>query len=342
MNNNFSVTFGLSPTSYINRDFLKKQVYDDFTLDYPLSHIYIICGVRGSGKTVLLNDISNDIKKDKKWILIDINPDRDILEQIASGLYENRNSKYLFLSKTFSFSFHGLGISIEGKEPVSNVKTIIEKMLDVVKKNDKRVLFTIDEASNNSYMRAFAHDFQGFLRNDYPVFTLMTGLYENVNSLQNNKNLTFLYRAPKIELVPLDLNLIEIEYQKIFSDASKEELFSLANLTKGYAFAYQVAGFLFSKYGKIEDLIDEFDKYMSIYVYAKIWSGLPEKEKMFLKVFNDDLLDASTIMTNTNLTIKEYSVYRDRLIKRGIIEGTEYGKCRIILPRFVEFVKKQL
>ena len=40
-------------------------------------------------------------------------------------------------------------------------------------------------------MRSFAHDFQSLLRDDYPVFALMTGLYENVNSLQNNKNLTF-------------------------------------------------------------------------------------------------------------------------------------------------------
>ena len=73
-------------------------------------------------------------------------------------------------------------------------------------------------------MRSFAHDFQSLLRENYPVFTLMTGLYENVNSLQNNKNITFLYRTPKIALGPLDLDLIKDEYQKIFNQEKEETI----------------------------------------------------------------------------------------------------------------------
>ena len=342
MNANFSLTFGLLPSSYINRDNISKKISADFSLDFPLSHIYIICGVRGAGKTVLMTNVSNRIKKDKKFIVIDVNPNREILEQIAAGLYENENVKHLFLSKTFSFSFHGFGFSIEGKEPVSNIKTIVEKMLGVVKKHDKRVLITIDEASNNSSMRSFAHDFQSFLRNDYPIFTLMTGLYENVNSLQNNKDLTFLYRAPKIELKPLDIKLIKEEYQKIFKETSEEIIHELSILTKGYAFAYQVAGYLFSKYESIDKMIDEFDDYMSVYVYDKIWSKLPVNEKKYLQAFDSDIETTDNIIKKTNFSNKECSVYRDRLIKRGIIEGVDYGQNAILLPRFIEFIKKQL
>lgn len=96
-------------------------------------------------------------------------------------------------------------------------------------------------------MRSFAHDFQSLLRDDYPVFALMTGLYENVNSLQNNKNLTFLHRAPKVELGPLKQELIKKEYSKIFRGEDCGTVDALAKLTKGYAFAYQVIGYLFSK-----------------------------------------------------------------------------------------------
>ena len=342
MNSNFSITFGMSPSSYINRDNISRQICDDFSLDFPLSHIYIICGVRGSGKTVLLTNISNIIKEDDKWIIVDVNPNKEILEQVAAGLYENSNVKHLFLSKSFSFSFHGFGFSIEGKEPVSNIKTILEKMLDVVKKHGKRILITIDEASNNAYMRSFAHDFQSLLRGDYPVFSLMTGLYENVNSLQNNKDLTFLYRAPKIDLKPLDINLIENEYQKIFSDKSKEVIHRLSLLTRGYAFAYQVAGFLFGKYNDIEKMLDEFDKYMSIYVYDKIWLTLPNNEKKYLKAFSKDIESTDVIMNRTEFNNKECSVYRDRLIKRGIVEGVDYGQNAIILPRFIEYIKRTI
>lgn len=341
MENKFTVTFGQLPSSYINREHVSDKICNDFCLDFPLSHIYIISGVRGSGKTVLLTNVSKNIEKKKDWVVVDVNPNREILEQIASGIYENAGVKHLFLSKSFSFSFHGFGFSIEGETPVSNVKTILEKMLHLLKRQNKKVLITIDEASNNIHMRSFAHDFQSLLRDDYPVFTLMTGLYENVNSLQNNKNLTFLYRAPKIELGPLNIALIKKEYSKIFAEEDIETINSLADLSKGYAFAYQVIGYLFSKYRKISKIYNELDQYLSIYVYDKIWSKLPNNEKEYLKVFKNEIASTESIVNSVPFDEKSSSVYRDRLIKRGLIAATEYGKVRLVLPRFEIFISKQ-
>ena len=67
-----------------------------------------------------------------------------------------------------------------------------------IKKKRKRVLVTIDEAVCNDTMKEFVSLFQIYMRQDLPVFLLMTGLYENIYELQNEKRLTFLYRAPKI------------------------------------------------------------------------------------------------------------------------------------------------
>ncbi len=341
MENKFTVTFGQLPSSYINREHVSDKICNDFCLDFPFSHIYIISGVRGSGKTVLLTNVSKNIEKKKDWVVVDVNPNREILEQIASGIYENAGVKHLFLSKSFSFSFRGFGFSIEGETPVSNVKTILEKMLHLLKRQNKKVLITIDEASNNIHMRSFAHDFQSLLRDDYPVFTLMTGLYENVNSLQNNKNLTFLYRAPKIELGPLNIDLIKKEYSKIFAEEDIETINSLADLSKGYAFAYQVIGYLFSKYRKISKIYNELDQYLSIYVYDKIWSKLPNNEKEYLKAFKNEIASTESIVNSVPFDEKSSSVYRDRLIKRGLIVAAEYGKVRLVLPRFEIFISKQ-
>ena len=62
-NNTFTLTFGQSPTSYIQREKEIDQILSNFSLDFPLSHIYIISGVRGSGKTVLLTNAANRFKK---------------------------------------------------------------------------------------------------------------------------------------------------------------------------------------------------------------------------------------------------------------------------------------
>lgn len=59
--------------------------------------------------------------------------------------------------------------------------------------------------------------FQILVRNDLPVFLLMTGLYDNIKNLQDEKTLTFLYRAPRINLEPLNLNLIALKYQEVFN-----------------------------------------------------------------------------------------------------------------------------
>ena len=341
MDNIFTLTFGQLPSSYINRDNDCNKICEDMCLDFPLSHIYIIRGVRGSGKTVLLTNLSQIMEKKKEWIVVDVNPNREILEQVASGIYENTNVKHLFLSASFSFSFHGFGFSIEGKTPVSNIKTILEKMLDVLKKHNKKLLITIDEASNNIHMRSFAHDFQSLLRNNYYVFALMTGLYENVNSLQNNKNLTFLYRAPKIELTPLNKELIKEEYASIFKKESPETIDALATLTKGYAFAYQVVGYLFSKYKNISKIYNELDQYLSIYVYDKIWSNLPKNERVFLKCFKDESTAIKAILEEVPYKEDSAYVYRDRLIKRGLIAPTSFGVVSLTLPRFESFISKQ-
>jgi len=169
----------------------------------------------------------------------------------------------------------------------------------------------------------------------------MTGLYENVNSLQNNKNLTFLYRAPKIELHPLNKESIIKEYSSIFSNEKHETIETLAELTKGYAFAYQVVGYLFSKYNKIEKIYDELDQYLSIYVYDKIWSALPKNEKELLRCFEKDEMSTEELIKKVPFDIKSFSVYRDRLIKRGLIIGNEYGKASLSLPRFNVFVSNQ-
>ncbi len=92
-------------------------------------------------------------------------------------------------------------------------------------------------------MRQFALSFQTMLRNDYPVYLLMTGLFQNVTNIQNDKSLTFLLRAKRIDLESLNLSLIKKSYQDILS-VSSDQARKMAELSRGYPFAYQVLGYL--------------------------------------------------------------------------------------------------
>ena len=153
----------------------------------------------------------------------------------------------------------------------------------------------------------------------------MTGLYENIYDLQNEKSLTFLYRAPKIILEPLNYTAIKSHYMRIF-DINDEMADKMTLLTRGYPFAFQVLGYLYwdnRKDHTLEDIMPEYDQYLDEYVYSKIWAELSPKEKLDMKP-------------------ELFSVYRDRLKRKGVIDTRQYGKIAMALPRFEEYVKNRL
>ena len=191
-NNPFSMTFGIEPENLIKRIKETDKIISEFSSEKISNYVYIITGIRGSGKTVLLSNISNHFTKEKDWVVVDPGPKNNILENVASEIYETAKIKKIFLKGEFSFSFKGLTFSLKGKEPATTVNTLIKKMLSYLKEKGKRVLITIDEIDNSEQMKLFVQAYQSLIRLGYPVFLLMTGLYENVSKLQEDKALTFL------------------------------------------------------------------------------------------------------------------------------------------------------
>lgn len=340
-NNPFSLTFGIEPSNLIKRIKETDKIISEFSRDVVSNYVYLITGLRGSGKTVLLSTISEYFSNNKDWIVVDPGPQDNILENIASEIYENGKLKKLFVKSEFNISFHGLSFSLKGDEPVTSINVVIKKMLEYLKSKVKRILITIDEVNNSDQMKYFIQAYQSYLRLKYPVFLLMTGLYGVISRLQSDKSITFLYRAPKITLEPLNLNSISLSYNK-YLGTDEETSLKLAKLTKGYAYAYQVLGYLlYENNAKDIDksIIGLFDQYLSEYVYDKLYSELSDKEQLFLKAFNEEPIKIEDLISSTGFDQKSASVYRDRLIKKGIITSPKFGYVTLSLPRFSNYIK---
>ena len=58
MENLFSPTFGQKPLEMISRNNQLDQIVNVFEMDHPTNHVFMIAGVRGSGKTVSLSDFN--------------------------------------------------------------------------------------------------------------------------------------------------------------------------------------------------------------------------------------------------------------------------------------------
>ena len=347
MNNNpFTISFGMEPSQYIERIVQIEEIESTFTAEMPSSRIFMITGVRGGGKTVMLSDISERFSKKKDWITINTSSDSDIIQRVAAKLYSKRELKNMFSNAKLDFSALGLGISIESGHQIFDIETALEEMLSEIGRKGQKVLVLIDEIVNNESVRLFSSAFQMLIREKLPIFLIMTGLYDNIYNLQNEKSLTFLYRAPKIVLGPLALNPIARSYQNILG-LDEEAAASMAKLTKGYPFAYQVMGYLYwktySEKGQSGDaaaLLPSFDDYMENYVYEKIWSELSNKEREVVAALNDDEpLKVADIRTKLSLSSAEMSVYRDRLNKKGLLDISRYGYLALKLPRFKAVIR---
>lgn len=140
----------------------------------------MITGIRGSGKTVMMTAIAKELEQDKDWITVELNPTRDLLMGLASKLYCIKPLHALFTNAKLDFSAFGLGVSLENSVPITDEESMIESMLKEIAKSNKRLLVTIDEVTNNEYVKVFASSYQIFLRKDLPIYLLMTGLYENI------------------------------------------------------------------------------------------------------------------------------------------------------------------
>lgn len=342
MSNNFILTFGKQPYNYINRFNYFNEILDSFNSAEPTEQSIIITGVRGSGKTVLLTIISEYFEKQSEWIVVDLNPNKDLTEELVANLYQNTKLKSLFLKKNFNFSFHGLSINIDNDGPELTADYMAERMIEKLSSEGKKVLIAIDEATNTSSMKCFAHLFQTLIRKNYSLFLLMTGLYENINEIQNNKSSTFLLRSKKLFLTSLSITSITNSYKNIF-DISIKEASKLANLTCGYAFAYQLLGYLLQKnnINYVNELImNQYDEYLFQFVYEKLWSELTGVEKEILKqIKTNESIKIKDLIERCNSNSSYINLYKDRLIKKGIIFSSSYGYISFSLPRFKEFVE---
>lgn len=341
MNNPFTLIFGKEPKLLISNSSQFDSIKDSFLSDSPVKTAELITGVRGSGKTVMLTRLSKYFSALKDWIVVELNPETDMLEYLASIVYEQANMKFRFLKKEFSFSFRGLSISLSGEKPVSNVVSLLEKMFEVIKKKGKKVLICIDDISSNRNVKTFVQQYQILIKKDYPLFLLMTGLYENVRSLQNKELLTFLYQSPSTRVGSLNRIEIADSFKKTLN-VEKDVADKMAKLTNGYAFAYQVLGYVFFESGKTEldeRILKEFDNRLREYVYEKIFFDLPDNEQKIVNALADlDVGKVSEIMKAVKMKKESFSQYRDKLLKKGIISSNRWGEVSFTLPRFKEFI----
>lgn len=132
--NPFTLTFGKRPTEYISRFEATEMIVSTFMADNPVSQMYLIEGIRGSGKTVLMTAVTAELEQDEDYLVIDLNSTQNLLDDFARRLVDSCQKFPDIIKQGFNISIAGFGVGIGGKEEFQDSISIIEKILVSLKK----------------------------------------------------------------------------------------------------------------------------------------------------------------------------------------------------------------
>ena len=344
--NPFTILPGKVPTEYIPYAAENMEIISTFDNPNPSTQAFIITGIRGCGKTVFMTDIVNHYMDSKEFYTARLHSEADIYDSIIVQLSQHAELKKVMLSiaGTIGFSFGISGSLSIDKYSTPDKENLLRLLLQEAAKKKKKVLICIDEVSSTPQIKGFLASFQTFVGENLPIFLLMTGLPENIYKTQNSKNFTFLARVPKITLTGLNVITVSEEYKRIFQCGSKQAT-KLATLTKGYAYAYQLLGYVV--WPRKEELKDEeisaetlrlYDQKLREGAYQIIWDNLSPKEREVVHAIAVTDGTTKSVREMCDMPSNELSVFYDRLTSKGVIEMKTYGRREFTLPRFGEFV----
>ena len=338
MSNPYTLVFGQPPIEFIERTSQAERIVSEFSQERPSNTLNLVTGIRGCGKTVFITQIANRLAEDKKWVIVNLNPQRDLLPSLAAKLQSDRTLSEWFQEAEINLQAFGLGIAIKGVPPVHDIEEALIRMLRSIQNHNRRVLITIDEATNSKEMRIFASTYQIFLREQLPVFLLMTGLYHQIDRLRNADGMTFLERAPRTVLSPLNFSAMVSRYMETLK-VNQDVATRLAKVTKGYSFAFQTVGyFCWENRYDLERALDLSRDYLYEFAYEKIWSELSGKDReTVLAIARSAEGKVAETRNILNWSANQFNPYRDRLLKGGIISSPGPGLIAFALPWFDQF-----
>lgn len=352
MQNPFKPTAGKNPPMLIGRDFVIEE-FSEGIENGPGApgRLMRITGMRGMGKTVMLNEIGATAKR-MGWEVIEETASEGFCDRILALATSNRRVSSVTAAPSL------FGVSLDSVELDRMALSLREALHEVITRNGKGLLITLDEVQDVSLseMRALSVAIQHEIREDCNIAFVFAGLPSMIESVVNGKTLTFLRRAVPVDLGPVGVSEVAIslrETMRLSGMMLSEEMSELlAEATKGYPFMVQLVGYhvwqLAHRANKttIDEEIarngvvlarERFD----LTVIEPALQRLPSSCIAYLLAMAEDEgkpSDTSTIAERMGKSAQQIGTYRARLIHEDVIEAVAWGKVSFAIPYMADFL----
>lgn len=348
--NPFKPTAGMNPPELIGRDPILADFQEaiDNGPGAP-DRLMRISGVRGVGKTVLLNALG-DVARQRGFEVIDVASHSGFCDRILNALKRNAELS------SVSFSPSILGVSLGSVDFSKSATQLGESMF---KASENGGLFiTLDEIQDAPLdeMRELGNEIQLLIRQGANVAFAFAGLPASVDGVVGSDSLTFLQRAKHVELARLsDFEVGESLEETMSAAGMSIDRASAKRLTQaaaGYPFMIQLVGYYTWQAAarKGADSISPEDTEKGIAVARNSFDAMviePALRRLSAKQFDylmalarcgEGEVSSGDVAQSMGASSSSVGSYRKRLVDAGLVEPCGYGKLSFAIPYMREYL----
>ncbi|CAB0516713.1 ATP-binding protein [Corynebacterium diphtheriae] len=372
VSNPFRATLGSTPPYLAGR----RHEIEDFAEaldDGPGAHerISLITGLRGVGKTVLLNAFEEEARA-RSWWVISETATAGFTERIIDALFR-KASEILHthrrkLSGITLPSIGGIQFSdILEHQPKITLRSVLTEILSWQEEIDRKLgqdsvglLITLDELHYHRREEVidFGATIQHLVREDLNISVAMAGIPQSIKPLlasEEGKNpVTFLRRANRIDLGLIDNNEVRKALaepvEKVGFTWESDALTDAAEACGGYPFMIQLIGQQcfkrkrsnFITVDSVAEAAVVAKRKLGQLVHEPALADLSEVDRTFLVAMaaDDGPSTMSDIAQRLGVNSQYAGNYRRRLIDAEIITSSGYGQVDFELPYMREYLRE--
>ena len=348
--NPFAPTFGRTPPVIAGRDDILDTVLEALTTgtNHP-DYTSIFFGVRGAGKTVLLNAVE-DIAREQGWLTISEDASRGGLvariERSASLHLRNLTEP----PKRRVRGVRAIGLGLDLDEPpapdaAESLREVLTELGDVLADGGTGLMITIDEllSADRDEIREFGSVMQHVCRREErPIAFAGAALPPFEEHIETEDQSAFLHRCSRHSVGQLNLGDTRVAIARPIEERGRtideDALAAACAATSGYAFMVQLVGFYSWSaapagsssitLAHVDIGIAEANRRVSRLVLVPIWRALSPVDRNFLRAMaiDDSESRLAEIAQRLDVDINYAGVYRQRLIRAAMIVGTGRGR----------------
>lgn len=355
MVNPFTPGFGHSPAILAGRSAALTEFEATMRGELPEQRAMLVSGARGVGKTVLLSECEARARE-AGWSILPLHTAstsltaelRSIAVARLRDLDPNARSTRLTGAGASGFSA-SRSISDRYEQESEPLGDLLDRLATLAASTGHGVMIVLDEvqSADRHQLHEVTQHIQDLMRHHPEVLFAAAGIRSGLARLLDHEKTTFLRRAHRLELGPVEIGTATEAIRQTVADTDKTitpaAVARAGEISEGYPYLIQLIGSKAWRSSGSSDSIEfedvEGSRAAAVHemirnVHGPALRDLSSRKRQYLEAMLEDAgpSNVGDIARRLDVDPRYQSTYRERLIEDELIEPAGRGYVRYALP----------